>query len=290
MEETGCERSEAELAFSLSGNNIEKAITTIGFLSKFITVFKIKLIFTKETIYSLIDMAINSKTLEILRFNIVFSHNPSVYEIPANMDWFSFEKAIFSARLDAGTMENYTREIEKNLKSYVQQAVKEFSSISNDRIKKIIKTFFSYTEVSIEIINENLNLTQFKKLPDYNVKQNSDFFTGYDLGFVKLDVKILEDSKGEFVRKISEGDTVLSIITDKRDIAHYLVHLIGGIKDGSMMPIPATVKKIFYKNNNYEIHLYYAPSIMGLAKTKNNIKLKVLGAKSQLWWEKILPW
>jgi hypothetical protein len=290
MEETGCEQSEAELALSISDNNIEKAITTIGFLLKFITVFKIKLIFIKETIYSLIDMAINNKTLEILRFNMVLSHNPSVYEISANMDWFSFEKAIFSVRLDAGTMENYTREIEENLKSHMQQAIKEFTSISNDGIKKIIKIFFSNTEVNIEIVNENLNLTQFKKLPDYNIKQNSDFFTGYDLGFVKLDVKILEDSKGKSVRKISEGDTVLSTIIDKRDIAHYLVHLIGGIKDGFMMPIPATVKKIFYKNNDSEIHLYYAPSIMGLAKIKNNIKLKVLEVKNQFWWKKILPW
>ena len=290
MEETGCEKPEAELALSLSNNNIEKAITTIGFLLKFITVFKIKLIFPKETIYGLIHIVVNMKTSDILRFSMTFSHNPSIYEISANSDWFSFEKAIFSARLDAGAMEDYTQKIEENFKLYTQQAIKEIISISSDEISTIIKTFFHPIRVEVEIVNEELNLAQFKKLPDYNLKQTSIAFTGYDLGFVKLDVKILEDVNGKVAKKISEGDTVLSTITDERDISHYLVHLIGGKENGNMIPIPSTVKKVSYKNDDFEIHLHYAPSIVGLAKIKGDVKLKVLEAKTQLWWKKILPW
>ncbi|MCA6071684.1 MAG: hypothetical protein LE168_04890 [Endomicrobium sp.] len=290
MEETGCEKSEAELALSLSDNNIEKAITTIGFLLKFTTVFKIKLIFPKENIYGLMHIAANMKTSDILRFSITFSHNPSIYEISTNLDWFSFEKAIFSARLDAGAMEDYTQKIEENLRLYTQQAIKEIISISSDEVSTIIKTFFHPIIVKVEIVNEELNLTQFKKLPDYNSKQNFVSFTGYDLGFVKLDVKILEDENGKMAKKISEGDTVLSIIIDEREISHYLVHLIGGKENDNMIPIPTTVKKVSYKNDDFEIHLHYAPSIVGLAKIKSNVKLKILEAKTQLWWKKILPW
>jgi formylmethanofuran dehydrogenase subunit A len=47
MEETGCKCSEAELALFLSNNNLGKAITAIGFILKFITIFKIKIIFPK---------------------------------------------------------------------------------------------------------------------------------------------------------------------------------------------------------------------------------------------------
>lgn len=50
------------------------------------------------------------------------------------------------------------------------------------------------------------------------------------------------------------------------------------------------VKKIHSKNNDFEIHLHYAPSITGLAKIKSGIKLKVLETKSQLWWKKIIHW
>ena len=290
MEETGCDRSEAELALSLSENNIEKAITTIGFLLKFITAFKIKLIFPQENIYGLMHIAVNTKTGELLRFSEVFSHNPAVYEISAAAtDWFSFEKAIFSARLDAGAMEDYTQSIDENFKTYMERAVKEISAITSEELKRIIKSFFDPKQIEIEIVNEELNLTQYKKLPDYASKQNETSFTGYELGFVKLDVEILEDSKGKPAKKITEGDMVLSLITDERDIAHYLAHLIGGRKDGAMIPLPASVKKVSSKNNEFEIYLHYAPSITGIAKIKGNSILKVLETQNRPWWRKIIP-
>jgi hypothetical protein len=290
MEETGCKRSEAELALSLSNNNLEKAITAIGFILKFITTFKIKIIFPKENIYGLIHIVINMKTSEIVRFSITFSHNPAIYEIATSMDWFSYEKAIFSARLNSGAMEIYTKETEENLKAYIQKVLKEAIIISPEEISSIMKNFFYPTEVFIEIENEELNLTQFKKLPDYNLKQNSISSLDYDLGFIELDVKILKDNNGKPVNKIIEGDTVLSTIIDERDLMHYIVHLIGGIEDGNMCPIPAIVKKVAYKNDDFEIYLNYTPSIIGLAKVKNNTKIKVLEPKHQLWWKKILPW
>lgn len=290
MEETGCDRSEAEFALSVSDNNLEKAITAIGFLLKFITAFKIKLIFPQENIYGLIHIAVNMKTGEILRFSEVFSHNPAIYEISAQADWFSFEKAIFSARLDAGAMENYTQSIEENFKNYTGKAIKGIPTVTAEEIKKIAESFFQPTQIKAEIVSEELNLTQYKKLPDYLSKQNEISFTGYELGFIKLDAEILEDLNGKPVRKIAEGDTVLSLITDERDIAHYLAHLIGGRKDGVMIPLPAAVKKITSKNNDFEIHLNYTPSVTGLAKIKGDAFLKVLETKNRTWWKKIMPW
>jgi hypothetical protein len=290
MEETGCKRSEAELALSLSNNNFEKAIEAIGFILKFITTFKIKILFPKESMYGLIHIAINMKTLEIVRFSITFSCNPAIYEITTNMDWFSYEKAIFSARLNSGAMETYTKETEENLKVYIQKVLKEFVVISPEEISSIIKNFFYPTEVSMEVENEELSLTHFKKLPDYNLNQNSIPSSNYNLGFLKLDVKILEDSHGKPVKKLAEGDTALSIITDERDLTHYIAHLIGGIENGKFCPIPATVKKVTHKNDNFEIYLRYTPSIEGLAKIKNDTKIKVLESKHQFWWKKILPW
>ncbi|MDR2812147.1 MAG: hypothetical protein LBB06_03485 [Endomicrobium sp.] len=290
MEETGCKRSEAELALYLSNNNLEKAITAIGFILKFITTFKIKIIFLKENIYGLIHIIINMKTSEIVRFNITFSRNPATYEIAINMDWFSYEKAIFSARLNSGAMEIYTKETEENLKVYIQKVLKEAIIISSEEISSIMKNFFYPTEVFIEIENEELNLTQFKKLPNYNLKQNSISTLNYDLGFIELDVKILEDNNGKPIKKIVNGDTVLSTIIDERDLTHYIAHLIGGIEGGNMYPVPAIVKKVAYKNDDFEIYLNYTPSIIGLAKVKSNTKIKILESKHQLWWKKILPW
>ena len=290
MEETGCEQGEAELALLLSDNDLEKAITKIGILLKFITAFKIKLIFPQDNIYGLMHIAVNMKNAEILRFSMVASHNPAVYENSASMDWFSFEKAIFSCRLDTGAMEDYTQSMEEKLKEHISKELKLRPLISSEEISKIIKLFFPPAAVNTEIISEELTLTQFKKLPDYDKNKNETSFTGYDLGFVRLDVEILEDLNGKPAGRLSEGDTVLSMITDERDIAHYLAHLIGGRKDGSMVPLPAMVKKITAKNDDFEIYLHYAPSITGVAKIKSETLLKVLESKNRPWWRKIMPW
>ncbi|MDR2425719.1 MAG: hypothetical protein LBD46_00810 [Endomicrobium sp.] len=289
MEETGCDQGEAELALILSDNDLEKSITKISILLKFITAFKIKLIFPQDNIYGLMHVAVNMKNAEILRFSMVVSYNPSVYENSASMDWFSFEKAIFSCRLDAGAMEDYTQRVEEKLKNHIAKELKQVPVISKDEISKIISLFFNPIIVKIEIISEELNLSQFKKLPDYNKIQNETSFTGYDLGFVRLDVEILKDLNGKPAEKLSKGDVVLSMITDERDIAHYLAHLIGGRKDGNMIPLPATIKKITVKNEDFEIYLSYAPSITGVAKINGKTLLKVL-TKNRSLWRRIIPW
>jgi len=290
MEETGCERREAELALELANNNLEQAIATIGFLLKFITVFKMKLMLPNENIYGLVHVAVNMKTSEVLRFSAVFSLNPAVYEVSASKDWFSFEKEIFSARLAGGAMESYTQSVEENFKLYIQQAVKEIPSISHEEVKTIVQSFFYPSETKVEVVSEELNLTQFKKLPDYAIKKNETSPTGYDIGFIKLDVELIEDPAGKPAAELRDGDTVLSLITDERDIAHYIANLIGGRKESSMIPLEAAVKKIVSKNDGYEIHLHYAPSITGTAKISKTSKIKILSAAESPWWKKIVPW
>jgi hypothetical protein len=82
----------------------------------------------------------------------------------------------------------------------------------------------------------------------------------------------------------------LSTITDERDLTHYIAHLIGGIEGGKMYPIPAIVKKVSYRNDDFEIYLNYTTSIVGLVKIKSDIKVKALEPKHQLWWKKMLSW
>jgi hypothetical protein len=292
IEETGCDQDEAKLALSVSNNNFEKAIGIIGSLFKFINLFKIKLMFHKESIYGLMQIALNTKTFEILHFSTVFSYNPAIYEISTNIDWFSFEKTIFSVRLDKSAMENYTQKIEENLKLYIYQAIKETSEISKNKIMTIITNFFYPSIIKMEIVNEELNLVQFKKLPDYkDIEQNETFSITHDLGFIKLDIQLITDNiNGKSIEKIREGDTVLSMITDKRDIAHYLAHLIGGKKNNSIIPLPAVIKKMCPISKMYEIYLQYTPFIIGFVKIEMETKVKILEKSKKKWWNKIIPW
>ncbi|MDR2676713.1 MAG: hypothetical protein LBC05_01725 [Endomicrobium sp.] len=287
MEETGCNQDEAKLALSTSNNNFEKAISTITSLFKFINLFKIKLAFNNENVYGLIQMVVNTKNSEISLFSLVFSRNPATYEISINIDWVSFEKIIFSVRLDEVTMEDYTKKIEENLKLYAQQAIKNIPEVSMNKIISIIKTFFYPYVVKMEIVNEELNLLQFKKLLNYNVKQDKNLSIKHNLGFIKLDVQIVSDINGKSAEKIIEGDILLSIIVDKRDIAHYLAHLIGGKKNNNIIPLAAKVKNIYFNNNEFAIYFQYTPSIMGFTKIGIDTKVKILeNDNGKVWWGK----
>jgi hypothetical protein len=300
MEETGCERKEAEFALLLANNNIEKAIVKLGIIQKHIIVFKIKMLFPEDNFYSLLDIAINTKTNEILRFNIVFSQNPSIYEISAETDWFSFEKAIFSARLKPGAMENYTKRIEEPLKKYIGHKLNKMSQMPDE---EIIRAFFNPLKIKIEIISEQINATQFKKLPNFNIKSPRPY-NQKQKSFIHLEVKVLESPDGKPIEEIKIGDTLMTLIIDKRDISQYVANLIGGKKDGQIAPAPTAVTKIFEENENYTLHFQYNDSISSYAKVQKGALVKTFAEDKEYsenvidlqeekvlkkpWWKKIL--
>ncbi|MDR2772924.1 MAG: hypothetical protein LBB93_05600 [Elusimicrobiota bacterium] len=265
MEETACERSEAEFALSLANGDIEKAIVKLGIIQKYIVVIKIKMFFFEDNFYGLLHIAINTKVNEILRFNIVFSQNPQIYGISAQTDWFSFEKGIFSARLKPGAMEIYTKKIEEPLKRYVKYMLTKMSKHPDE---ELILAFFNPLKLKIELVREQINTTQFKKLPDFDNKppqrrQNNQ----KTKSFINLEVKVLEISKGKPIEKVKIGDNILTLITDQRDIAKYLTKLLTGRrKDGELEAVPATVTKIFAEADGYVLHFQYNDSIASYAK------------------------
>lgn len=268
MEETGCERADAEFALSLSNNNIEKAIIKLGIIQKHITVFKIKLMFPMDNFYGLLHIAINTKTSEILRFSIVFSHNPQTYEISAETDWFSFEKAIFAARLEKGTMEKYTKKLEGPLKTYISRIINESTKMPNE---EIIRAFFNPLNIKIEIIKEQVNVQNFKKLPNFDTRPAKKQVNQDTVLY--LEVIIIEDPNGKSIDEIKVNDQILTLITDERDIANYLANLIGAQKDGKMIPIPAIVTRLTKENEIFEIHLQYNASIKACVRVKSGTKL-----------------
>ncbi|MDR0822416.1 MAG: hypothetical protein LBN20_01360 [Endomicrobium sp.] len=285
MEDTGCEQDEAEIALSLSDNNIKKAVEKITVFLKVISVFKIKIIFPQESIYGLIHIVINKKLFQILRFNIVFSHNPAIYEISSQMNWVSFEKAVFSARLSEGVMEDYTKSIEEPFKQYLNEELQSAKFPSDD----LIQNFFAPSLVKTEMMKEELNLSQFKKL-SADSGQNSGMYSSAhkNFGVLRLEAQICKDEEnGVSAKKLSAGDAVLSLITDKRDIAHYLIHLIGS---SGLNPIPAQIKDISEKNDEIEIHLQYTPSVIGYTKVHKDEKLKIVSKKHSPLWKKLIPW
>jgi hypothetical protein len=89
---------------------------------------------------------------------------------------------------------------------------------------------------------------------------------------------------------LSEGDVIIARITDTRDIAHYLAHLVGAKKEGVMIPLPTSIKRISMTGDMAEVHVYFAPNIIGIAHLKTDSLIKTVDPAPQSWWKKMLPW
>ena len=290
MEETGCDQGEAELALELSSHDLQIAIKTIGSLLRHIIAVKGKFYFPKKNLYGLILLILNTKTSQTLRLRTVVSYNPAIFENSPMMDWYAFEKQIFSNRLDEGSLPDYTQNIEQKLETFFNEKKEVLVKGDIDSISGLIVDFMAPEEIVLELKVEELNLDQFRKLPDGFNNNETTVLYDKEVGMVCLQIDLIEDVLGREVDKMKEGETVLSVITDTRDIAHYLAHLIGNIQDGKMLPLPAVVRKVAANGEESEVQVSYAPGIIGVAKVRNDMKVRVLEEKVQTWWKKIIPW
>lgn len=285
MEDTGCEESEARLALELANDNLEQAIINIGVMLKYITAYKVKIHLKNENIFGLIHIITNNKNLDLLRFSSVMTYNPVIYEQPADMDWFSFEKAIYSYRLAVGVTEKETKNIETNFRDFISSNLKQHKILTVNDLKNIFDEFFIENEIQMEIVAEELTLRDFKKLPNYLPDNHLETTSFNDMVTIELDVVILEDNAGKKVENIAPGDMVLARIIDSRDISHYLGHLIGAIKDNEMIPFAVPVHKIKKQDDHYDVYVEYANLITGCSKVANGRILKVLESKRLPWWK-----
>ncbi|MFA6913906.1 MAG: hypothetical protein WCQ83_01750, partial [Endomicrobiia bacterium] len=258
MEDTGCEETEARLALELANDNLEQAIINIGVMLKYITAYKAKIKLKNENIFGLIHIITNNKNLDLLRFSSVMTYNPVIYEQSATMDWFSFEKAIYSYRLAVGVTEKDTKTIETNFRDFISSNLKQHKILTVNDLENVFEEFFVDNDIQVEIVAEELTLRDFKKLPNYLPDSHLGTSAFQDMVAIELEVVILEDNAGKKVENIVEGDMVLVTIIDTRDISHYLGHLIGAIKDNEMIPFAAPVHNIKEQDNYYDVYVEYA--------------------------------
>lgn len=290
MEEINCEQGEAELALELAGNNLEQAIRTIESLLRNIVAIKGKVYCAEKNLYGLFFVIFNSKTQQILRSGTVVSYNPTIFENSPDMDWYAFEKLVFSSRLDTGSIPDFTQELEQKLEAYLLENKKSLTNSSSENLTGLMKNFFVQQKYELKLGIEELNLAQFRRLPGSNITTSTATTEkSSESATVSLEIDLVEDENGKQAISLDENDVVYSRITDSRDIAHYMAHLIGGQTEGNLIPVP--VRKIEEKEGRLEIQLQYAPGIVGVVKVDTKMRVKILDTKGELpWWKRLLPW
>jgi len=286
MDDTGCEESEAKTALELAEGNFNKAIVIVGAMLKYITAYKAKIILQNDNIFGLIHIITNNKNLDLLRFSVVMTFNPIVYEQNVEVDWFSFEKQIYSYRWVEGVIENYTNTVDKDLKEFVDSNLKSNKILTCKDMKLLLETYFAENNAQVEIVAEELTLRDFKKLPKYfpdNIPKET--ISSEYSSVIELEAVVFEDSLGKKIENLKVGDKVLAKIIDTRDIAHYIGHLIGAKKEQTMIPIPAEVQSVEEIGNEYIVCLKYSDLIFGIAHVDRGRTLKVLETKDPTTWQ-----
>ena len=251
---------------------------------KYITAYKAKINLKHDNIFGLIHIITNYKNLNLLRFSSIMSYNPVVYEQDCSIDWFAFEKAIYSYRLVDGAIEKYTKTIDTALKDFVSANLKHHSILTVNDMKNVLGEFFFDNDIQLEIIAQELTLRDFQKLPNY-IPDIRFEASGNEDTTIDLETVILEDSEGKKIEDIVVGDNVLAKIIDERDISHYLGHLIGAMKDNKMIPMMVSVQNIIKQEDHYDVYLKYADLIYGISKVEFGRTLKVLETKRLPWWK-----
>ncbi|HAM35229.1 MAG TPA: hypothetical protein DEB40_13950 [Elusimicrobia bacterium] len=258
MEETGCDKGEAELALEMCGYVVEEAVKAIPRLHKSIVVLKGRLIHPERNLFGLLLVVLNVKSRSVLRTRAVLSYNPAVCAVSLDKDWFEFEKFLYGCRLWEGSLPAESLEIEHAVAAHLRAAdagvfdaqLSGADSVQAD-LGAMLGRLLRSGGLALRLKKDVLDLGQFHSLkaaaPSGRAEASSRAVVR---GRPKPDeililrVALEEDAAGVPAEQLRAGDLVAARITDNRDIAKYLAKLFGGHSDQGPLPIMVPVEAI----------------------------------------------
>jgi hypothetical protein len=298
MEETGCERGEAELALEMCGFELEKAVKAVPRLLKNIVVLKGKFRLPQEHQFGLILAVLNLKSRAVLRTRAVVSFNPAVYGVSLAKDWFEFEKYLFGCRLWEGSLQAESQEIEQNLAAHFRTATGSpaFSSEPgvdvSAEVAGVLGPFFQGAAVDLNVRKEILDLGQFQSLgpseaaPARRPRRST---AGQEYEPLILKIGLDEDEAGVPAEELRAGDLVSARIVDTRDIAQYLSKLFGCYSEKGPQPVAAPIEAVESGEEGTLVRVRMAVGVCGDAQVPPGKKLKVQRGQEQRpvpWWRR----
>jgi len=248
IEETGCDRSEAELALELCGYDLETAVQAVPRLFQNISVFKGRLHVRSESLYGLWLVILDLKARSLLRARSVVSYNPAVFATDLSQHWFDFEARLYACRLWAGTLQGHSQEVEALLTGYFGSSeashfYKEGVAFRDRDFEPLSSALRSRLggAVELETHQDVLDMGQFKELRPRSEEALAAHARrpgrghrrpGESPGHLVLQVSVDPDPEGVPAGELSAGDMVYASINDPRDIAQYLARLFGAGVEG----------------------------------------------------------
>lgn len=258
MDETGCDRGEAELALEMCGWEVEEAVKTIGRLLKNIVVLKGRFMHPQQNQFGLLLVILNIKSGDLLRSRAVLSYNPAVCSVTLDKGWFEFEKYLYGCRLWEGSLPAESLEIEQALTNHFRSAAGAWADrrpqgsqdAATEDLAAVLKGLLRAKRIDLRLKVDLLDLGQFHSLraePEGASRPSGPKSPRAPLKAdeqLRLKISLEEDPAGIFATDLRAGDVVAARIVDPRDIAQYLARLFGGYSQSGPVAIAAPVEAI----------------------------------------------
>ena len=287
MEETGCDRGEAELALEMCGYEVEEAVRRIPRLLRDICALKGKFLLPSKNQHGLALVILNLKSRKVLRARAVMSFDPAVCAISLEEDWFAFEKHLYGCRLWDGSLPAESLEVEQHLTAHFRATPAETferlreapSEAAGDEFVAPLRALFRDSGLSLRLKKDILDLGQFqslRKAPAPAARRDKPVpraALAEDL--LVLRIALEEDPEGVPASELRAGDMVSARIVDGRDIAKYLARLFGGLTASGPVPIEAPVEAIESGPDGVLVRARFAVGVAGDGLVPADCRLKV---------------
>ena len=309
MEETGCERGEAELALELCGYDVENAMQVALRLSQNIAVFKGRLRCPQECVYGLWLVILDLKTRALLRARAVVSYNPAVYASDLDAHWFDFEGRLYACRLWAGALQNLSQEVEQALsaafaspefRGYFQEGA-SLQAKDLEPLKTVLRGPLG-ASVDLQVNQDILDMGEFREVRPHDdrpggrkprrpraSRERSQGPGAGPGGILVIQVALDPDPVGTPCSGLSAGDMVYATINDQRDIAQYLSKLFGARSEEGVRPLLVPVEAIEKQDSGVvTIRVRFSAGVCGDVTMPGDLRLKAVQRPPRApWWKKI---
>ena len=295
IDETGCDRAQAELALEMCGYDVERAIQEIPNLLKDLLAVKVKLR-SPGPLYGLLLAVVNLKSRKLLRLRSVVSYHPAVWMAPLEGEWLEFEKYLYACRLWEGSLQNVSQELEREATAlfYSPDADALYRELrpgaadaARSRLADLLARVLGGTP-ELVLKAEVLSLAQYQSMRREPVSPSPR--RTVPEGMVLLRVALEGDPAGPLARELRAGDLIFAQIIDPRDIAQYLAKLFGGRSDDGLLPLMVPVESAEPSKEGQgilDVRVRFAVGVSGEVQVPADIRVRINRQPPEKpWWRK----
>ena len=297
MEETGCDRSEAELALQLCAYDVENAVQAVPRLFQHVVILKARVREPSQSFYGLWLAILNLKERRLLRARAVVSYNPAVFASKLDIHWFDFEARLYACRLWAGTAQDLSQDLEAALAAFYDSAEarpfyeegRRFGSEAFAPVRAAMARVLG-SGVELEARQDVLDLGEFREVrPQAEAPARPRPRRGARGGLLVLHIAIEPDPEGVAAEELKAGDLVYASINDQRDIAQYLAKLFGGGGEKGAAPVVAPIEAVERTQGKVALRVRFSAGVCGDVELPGALRVRIARRPARApWWKRFI--